>query len=498
MSIGVEAQPAVPIVRRLVRRAFTLGAANAFDYAMQFLLPVVLARCLDAAAFGQYRLLWLAVGTVMAFAPAVMQGSLYYFLPRSDGATKRLYINQTLLFLAFAGVIAAWAVSAWNPWLPEKMRGLTQPEVVVPAFVLLWVVASLLDLLPTVEERVAWQTRVTIGLSTLRAIALSLAAALTGELTPVLFTLLAFVVFKVAVLLHYVAKHHGLRGPILRWSAFAGQVRLVAPFWVSNTLYGLRAQADQWIAAALFSLGMFAAFSIAAVLGPLVTLIRQSVNHAFLPSMSRLDAAGDLPSVIELNSRANLMVAALVYPLLAFVFVFAEEVVTIVYTGTYVDAASVMRVYIVGLAAQVIEHTSIMVLLRQGAFAIAANAAALTLAIALSWFSAHHIGLAGAAVGSVTAFYLELSVSLRRIARRSGIPVRRLQQWRALGMLMLFSALAAAFAWGVVDRYFATGGLMVRVAVGGAVLAAAYGALTVLSSIGRGWLAAARNPERGV
>jgi len=51
------------------------------------------------------------------------------------------------------GLIAAWIVSAWNPWLPFKMRGLAQHEAVVPVFVLLWVVASLLDLLPVAEER---------------------------------------------------------------------------------------------------------------------------------------------------------------------------------------------------------------------------------------------------------------------------------------------------------------------------------------------------------
>lgn len=498
MSIGVGAGAAVPIVRRLGRRALSLGVANAFDYAMQFLLPVVLVRCLDAAAFGQYRLLWLAVGTVMAFVPAVMPGSLYYFVPRSEPATKRLFINQTLLILAVAGLIAGWAVSPYNPWLPEQLRGLAEPEVVVPAFVLLWIIASLLDLLPTVEERVLWQAKATVGLSTLRAVVLSLAAALTGELTPVLVTLLAFVAFKVALLLRYVAQYHGLRGPILRWSAFTDQVKLVAPFWASSTLYGLRTQADQWVAATLFSLGMFASFSIGAVLAPLVTLFRQSVNRAFLPSMSRLDAAGDLPGAIELNSRASLMVAALVYPLLAFAFVFAEEVVTIIYTGTYVDAAAVMRVYIIGLAVQVVEVTGIMVILRQGAFAIAANAVALTLAVALSWTSAHHYGLAGAAVGSVTAIYLDQVVTLRRIALHTGIPFRRLQDWRALGMLMLFSALAAAFAWGVVDRYFATGGLLVRLAVGGALAAAAYGAMAALSGMGRGWLAVVRNPEHGV
>src|SRR5258706_885405 len=151
MSAGFKAGASVPTVPGLGRRDIAVGAANAFDYALQFLLPVVLVRCLDTAAFGQYRLLWLAVGTVMAVVTMAMPGSLYYFLPRSEGATKRLYINQALVFLAAAGLIAGWAVSSWNPWLPEKMHDLARHDPVVPPFVLLWMVASLLDLLATVE-----------------------------------------------------------------------------------------------------------------------------------------------------------------------------------------------------------------------------------------------------------------------------------------------------------------------------------------------------------
>ena len=101
-------------------------------------------------------------------------------------------------------------------------------------------------------------------------------------------------------------------------------------------------------------------------------------------------------------------------------------------------------------------------------------------------------------MGSVAAVYLELSVTLRRISLRTGIPLRRLQHWPALGMLMSFATLAAAFAWGVADRYLASDGLLLRVAIGGAALAAAYGALTALSPMGRGWLALARNPQHGL
>ena len=62
--------------RRLTRRALSIGVIKASDKAMQFLLPVVLTRCLDTATFGEYRLLWLLVGSVMAVATLNMPGGL--------------------------------------------------------------------------------------------------------------------------------------------------------------------------------------------------------------------------------------------------------------------------------------------------------------------------------------------------------------------------------------------------------------------------------------
>jgi O-antigen/teichoic acid export membrane protein len=493
----MDAAAAEPALRRLGRRALSLGAANAFDYAIQFLLPVVLVRYLDADAFGQYRLLWLETGTVMAVVTQAMSGSLYYFLPRSDTEAKRLYINQTLLFLSAAGMLGAWAVSAWNPWLPDKMLDLARHDAIVPAFVMLWVVASMLDLIATAEERVAWQAKATVSLSVLRAAGLSLAAILTRELEPVLLTLLGFVAFKVALLLGYVAKHHGLRGPLMRRRTFADQLRQSAPFGFAGALYGLRMQADQWVAAALFSVGMFASFSIAAVLGPLVHLCRQSVLHAFLPSVSRRQAAGDVAGMLELNSRGNVMVAALVYPLLVFAFVFDEEIVTIVYTANYVAAAAVMRVYTVGMGALVVELATVMLLLRQGAFAMRLGVIALTLSVAVSWSAARDFGLAGAATGSVIAIYVDHAATLWRISRRTGISVGRLQDWRSLGLLLACAALAGLFAWSVTDYFFAGSGALARVFAGGALLASAYAALTVASGAGRSWLVAFGNPESG-
>ena len=476
-SDGADARTHARPPTRLWARALTLGAANGFDYLAQFVLPVALVRCLDTAAFAQYRLLWLAAGTVLAIATLSMPASLYYFLLRSDRGNQRLYINQTLLFLVAAGLVAGWAVSSWNPWLPASLRELAHFPVIVPAFIVLSVIASLLDLLPTVEERISTQVGLTMGLAALRTAGLTLAAVWTRDLGAVLIAMLAFIAVKVVLLLGYVARHHGLGRPLLRWPAFVGQFQHAAPIGIASALYGLRLQADQWVAATLLPLSAFASFSIGAVLAPLLNLFRQSFNAAFLPSMSRVHAVGDLARMVELNGRANVMVASLVFPLLAFAFVFAEEIVTLIYTATYVQAAAVMRVYIVGLVALVIELATLTLLLRQGPFMLRLSVIALALSVAISWYAALHYGIAGAAAGSVVVMYLDRLATLHRIGRCTGVPFRRLQDWRSFAVLLLLAALAAALAWWTSRAWFAASPPIVRATVGGATLAVAYAAL---------------------
>lgn len=457
----------------LERRALSLGTANAVDYALQFLLPIVLTRTLDAHAFGEYRLLWLAVMTLMIFLPLNMAAALYYFLPRSDRPTQRLYINQTLLYLAGAGVVAAWALSTWNPWLPGKLHGIAEVQgAVVPVFALLWTFAMALDVIPVADERVGWQARAVVWLSATRAVGLSAVALATGELGPVIWALALFTAVKAALLVWYVARHHGLGRPVATRATFAAQLRQAVPFALSGMLHGLRVQGDQWIAAALFTVTQFASFSIATVLAPLVQIFRQSINNVFLPSMSRLQSSGDHAGMLALNSRANCMVGLLVYPLLGFAFVFAEDVVAMVYTRTYLEGAAVMRVYIVGLAVFVVELVSLLFVLGQGAFAARVNGTVLLLALPLSWWGATRWGLPGAAVGSVAALYVERFLTLRRVSRLTATPISRLQDWTTLGSLAIAGGSAALVAGLALAR--AEWHPVARVAAGGAIMALAY------------------------
>jgi O-antigen/teichoic acid export membrane protein len=305
----------------------------------------------------------------------------------------------------------------------------------------------------------------------MRVALMAAGAWFTGDFHIMLWLLMAVVLTKVALLAYYVRRRHGLGRPWFEWPAFSEQFRHSAPLGLNAAFYGLRGNADQWVAASLFSLASFAAFSIAAVVGQLTYILRHSVMEAFLPSMSRLQAAGNVRGMLEMNSRGNLMVGKLLYPGLAFAFVFAPELVNLVYTASYSEAAPVMRVYIVGMLASVVEMGSLVMLLRQGIYVLGVTAFTLAVSVAVSWVAAHHYGLAGAAAGSVLAIYLDRALVLRRVARQTGIALRHLQDWRTLAMRLALAASSGVVAWVVADAIFAAQGPLVRLGVGAAVIA---------------------------
>jgi O-antigen/teichoic acid export membrane protein len=158
--------------------------------------------------------------------------------------------------------------------------------------------------------------------------------------------------------------------------------------------------------------------------------------------------------------------------MLAFAFVFAEEVVALVYTRTYIEAAMVMRVYIVGLFAFVVELVSLLFVLGQGGFAARVNGMVLAIALPLSYWGGMELGLAGAAMGSVTALYVERLLSLQRIAKLTDTPLSRLQDWSTLAGLAA-AAIGAATVAGLLVRWSEWTTFMALLA-GGAIMAAAY------------------------
>ena len=429
----------------LRRGALALSAAAMLDFALQLLLPVALVRLLPASAFADVRLAWLAIGAAMAVAPLALPRSLVYLLPRCTPAQQGAHVRNTLLVLLATGAGAGLLLAPWNALLPASLRQIAGGAWFLPLFLPLWVAASVADTLFGARGEPGRQAALLVALACLRVAAVVLAAR-SGEAALVFGALLAFAACKLALLLVCVRRLYRAPRARLRRRALRSQLAYALPFGACSALFLLRGQADQWVAASVFSAAAFAAFSVGAVIMPLVALLRASVGNAIGARLARLDAQGARAAMLALNQRANLALAFVLLPALALTALLAEQLITLVYTATMLAAAPVLRVNCLALLGVAVEVSTLTMALNQGRFLLAIDAALLPAALGCAALGAWCWGLPGAALGNCVTLAAGNAVSLWRVARVTGVPLRRLQPWGALARILAAAGLAALAA----------------------------------------------------
>ena len=417
----------------LRRSAALLALAGGIEFGLQLALPIILVRCLTETAFGEYRLLWLLANTAMAIAPAFIPQSLFYFLPRGSAEDRGKLIGNVLLYMTVAGCVTALITSNANPWLHAAAHTVfAHTHGMSAIFLGLWVVASTVDVLPTTEGRMAWQSRATICMALARTLLLALAALATSNIVWIGVAMVCVGAIKVGLLLYYVFPL--ARSKQLRWDAatLKKQAFYALPFALGNTLFQLRGQADQWVVITMLSPAMYATFSIAAVVQPVASLIRQPVSNAMLPRLNAAHTRGDRAEIRSLILKSNGSTALLLVPIIGGLLVCAPEIVNIVYTSRYQQTAAIMQVYLLGMLTNIYAVGHVLTALDKGTFAALNSACCLVLSIALSVVGIHYFGLPGAAVGGVLTLALGELWALKVVSASLGAPIPQLVPWAAM------------------------------------------------------------------
>lgn len=426
----------------------SMGQANMIATGLQFLLPVALVRILDIESFGEYRLFWLLASTVMLIGPLGLPRSLHYFLPRVEFDKKAVYVRQTLLFLAGMGVLVFVIFNPLNPFLSGNVLNLLEQNESITVFLMLWVIASLIEILPAADQRVKWQAIAIILLSVIRAISIVSVAWFTRDIIWIINVIFIFAVIRTLVLLYYIKKYHpGVFRLQNQPTAWKEQLSHAIPFGLTGMLNKIRPVAEQWIVAFLFGVAEFGAFTLAAGILPLLNVLKKSVGFVTLPQMSKLQKQGKLGELKRINNNGNLVVSFILFPLLVYLFVFSDEVISVLYTNQYTKAADILRIYVIGVAVMCIEVSSILIVFQQGKFVMLSSIILTIFAIITSYYCARYAGLAGAAMGSVISMIIGSIIYYVRSARLLGCNLYKLQDWSSLALIMLSAVIACTAAF---------------------------------------------------
>ena len=404
-------------------QAGLLAAAGMFEYAMQLILPMILVRQLQPDVFGDYRLLWLLAASSLALFPLFLPQSLFYFLPRQQPSQRGLIVGNAWWFCAATGCAAGGLVWLALPMMSPAMAHLRTYGAVVPVFLALWVLASLADTLPIADGRAAWQAASTVAVALLRTLLLGGVALTVDGFPAVALAMVVFALIKAATV------------PMYAWttampfafgfdaSLMATQLRYAFPLALSNGLFLMRAQADQWVAASQVSAAGVALVSIGAVGLGFSTLVRQPLNNAVLPRLNQFMVQHDLAGAAALLRKGYTANALVLPAVLGFFIVCAAELIEIVYTPRYLGAAVLMQIYLLGQLGCVLASGHLMGVIHRGAQAVKINAVALALSVFLSALGVIWFGLPGTVAGSVLALWLAEGAALVVVSRALGASV---------------------------------------------------------------------------
>jgi O-antigen/teichoic acid export membrane protein len=425
------------------RDALTLAKATAIKSALQLLTPLVLVRLFDQSEFGEYKLFWLIAGTALLLRLGVDR-SLLYFLPKSTEEERARFVSQTLVYFLGAGLLASFVLLGSNYWLPSTVGTLTEPGYMLALFVFLWFTSTPIQVLPNADRNVLWQARIIVALAVLRAGIVVTVAWFTRDIQSIFVALVVWAGLHWVILAIYVRSRYGLNLPLPTSAGISRQLKYAMPFGVSRLIAGVRVRGVQWIVTYEFSTASLAIFSIGQSFNIVLSLIRTSLSNVLLPKMSKSHAGGDTRRSLELNSRGNIAVVAFVAPTVAYIFVFAEHLIRLLYTQEYVSAVPVLRVYMVNLLVLSTELATVLMILEQGRHVAKVSAIVLVLGLLLSYAGAQILGLTGVAIGALLGAVLNRFLNFRHAAKLLNISLRQLQDWGTLGRIVLAAIIAAS------------------------------------------------------
>lgn len=427
----------------ILRQGIALSAARYIEQVIMLMTPIVLVRTLDPTSFGEYRLFWLLVSTVAVLFPFDMPRSLLFFFVRLDSEGRRLYVGQTVLFLLATTLIAALVILVFGKALPPSMKDLLHGHGFLLAFFLLvWNLGLLLDVLPNAAGQIRWQAQAILATSVLRAALIISAAVVFQRIEAVLVAALVAACMRLGLLAYFIARYCGIRLFPLDKQQFRVQLRYALPFGVAGLLWSMRKQAEQWIVATVFSSGVFGIFSIATTLLMPFEVLRGILGNLLLPKMSHLHSLGRHEELLRLNNQGNVIISAVLFPAIAALFAFSDEVIQFLFTKEYVSGSPVLRIYLVQTLIST-EMTTLLNVFRQGSANMRYEASILPFAVITSLVGAWYYGLPGAAIGSVLATFVWYTLCLRRLSKVMSVPIARLQDWKNLGKFWSVSAVCA-------------------------------------------------------
>lgn len=247
--------------------------------------------------------------------------------------------------------------------------------------------------------------------------------------------------FSVAVYV-VAAKCAGKLKPEFDWKLTKEIFKFSIPIGLASMIGTLNAELDKLVIGGLMDTESLAIYTNASKEMP-VTIIATSVTAVLLPQMVKLLKKNENRKAAKLWSDATHISFTVICFLAFALFVFAPEVMTILYSEKYLDGVNVFRIYNLVLLFRCTYFGMVLNSTGHTKFIFYSSLGSLALNFCLNYAFFYLIGFEGPAVATMLALVIVSSLQLVLSAKVLGVKFSELFEWKELGKSLILNGIIA-------------------------------------------------------
>lgn len=339
------------------RQIWTLATGKLAALVVQFCFPMFLVRFLSKSEYGIYAQFNMFVGLFIGLLGLALASSIYYFHPRLEKRAIRAMLgNSFLIFLLVC--IATWiimfrtpcgewmmgtsGVMAYMPYMFLVVFSGLCAQIIVPLYVVMHDIKTSLYY-PTMEILI----RVTMVV---------MLAYWIGGIKGVILG----VVISSGIILIYVGWYtynrtreledrHWFNFPLLK-----EQLNYTWPFACSGALGTIVGRLDKLICVSFMSTSEYAIYVVAFLSIPGIEQVYTSIGEVYLTGMSQCFKNHDPAGALKLLKTLEFKAVSFSFPVVFAVCLYADKIITLIYSEKYLDSIPYFRVFIFALLFQIL------------------------------------------------------------------------------------------------------------------------------------------------
>jgi O-antigen/teichoic acid export membrane protein/peptidoglycan/xylan/chitin deacetylase (PgdA/CDA1 family) len=306
-------------------------------------LPMLMSRLLSADEIGSYKIFFLYLVTVPSIAlTGGIENGLYFW--GGQGESGREEVRSAWTLTLFNSLVFFLVVASLSPWLAGWM-GWTSSQMGAFVFASATVALSTFYEALLIARGKIWSGAIFAAAFDLFKTGLILAFILiykTAESALWAYTIVCAIKIAMSLIL---GRKSGWIPLLPTFKSAKSVMKYALPVSFSGVFDLLMNYSDRFLLSVIINPAQFAVYTFGCLALPPLQILERSVNKVLIPRLTTAIQENDKLHAAHLYREAMEQIMMIYIPAVVGLYIFAEPIITILFTQKYIQAAIFLKVY---------------------------------------------------------------------------------------------------------------------------------------------------------